>query len=156
MYETDATFNTNELHLLLSILVGVLNNRKTFPFALCFITSETTISFEFLEDQLDHMFFHNFHNPKIIYGDSAKRLTSAISRRKAEHQRAGNGETYIVELYEWHRVEAIKRHLVAASEYPKDLREKIIDLIWKWVKSSSLIELEANRTALLQELLPKE
>lgn len=32
----------------LSILVGVLNTGKTFPFGLCFITSETTASFEFM------------------------------------------------------------------------------------------------------------
>lgn len=62
----------------------------------------------------------------------------------------------MLRLCEWHRVEAIKRHLVAAGRYPKEVREKIIDLIWKWVKSSNLIDLEANRAELLQALLPAE
>ncbi len=140
----------------LSILDEMLNTKKTFSFALCFITSETTTSFEFIEDQLDDLFFFNCSRPKIICGDFAKRLTSAIARREAEHQQAGHGETYILQIYEWYGVEEIKRHLVAADKYPKDLRKKIIDLIWKQVKSSSPIELEANRTALLQQLLPKE
>lgn len=128
MYETNATFNTNELRMPLSILVGVLNTGKTLSFALCFITSETTASFEFMEDQLDDLFFHNCPRPKVIYGYFAKGLASAIARREAEHQQAGHGETYILQLSEWHGVEAIKRHLVAAGRYPKELREKIIDL----------------------------
>ena len=82
----------------LSILVGVLNTGKTFPFALCFITSETTASFEFMEDQLDELFFYNCLRPRVIYGDFAKGLTLAIAKRKAEHQRAGDGETYILQL----------------------------------------------------------
>ncbi len=35
-------------------------------------------------------------------------------------------------------------------------QDKIIDLIWKWIKSPNLIDFEANRTALLQLLLSKE
>ena len=115
----------------LSILVQVLNTGKTFPFALCFITSETTASFEFIEDQLDKLFFYNCPQPRVICSNFAKGLTSAIARRKAEHQRAGHGETYILQLCEWRGVEAIKRHLVAAGRYLKDLREKIIHWIWK-------------------------
>ena len=49
IYETDATFNTNELRMPLSILVGILDTGKTFPLGLYFITSETTASFEFME-----------------------------------------------------------------------------------------------------------
>lgn len=87
-----------------------------------------------MEDQLDDLLFYNCPRPRVICSDSAKRLTSAIARREAEHQRAGYGETYILQLCEWHGVEAIKSLLVAAGKYPKDLREKIINLIWKWVK----------------------
>lgn len=131
MYETDATFNTIELRMPVSILVGVLNTVKTFPFALCFITSETTASFEFMEDQLDDLFSHNCPRPRLICGDFAKGLASAIAEREAEHQEAGHRETYILQLCEWHAVEAIKYHLVVAGRYPKELHEKIIDLIWK-------------------------
>ena len=90
IYETDATFNINELRMPLSILVGVLNTGKTFPFAFCFITSETTTSFEFMEDQLNSLFFHNCPRLQVICGDFAKVLASAIARREAEHQQAGH------------------------------------------------------------------
>ena len=52
-YETDGTFDTNELRMLLFVLVGVLNTGKTLPFALCFITSEFAATFDFMEDTLD-------------------------------------------------------------------------------------------------------
>lgn len=81
-----------------------------------------------MEDQLDDLFFYNCSRPRVICGDFAKGLTSAIARLKAEHHRAGHGEIYILQLCEWHGVKAIKPHLVAAGRYPKDLREKIIDL----------------------------
>lgn len=156
IYETDATFNTNKLQMPLSILVGILNTGKTFPFALCFIPSETTTSFDFMEQQLDDLFFHDCPRPKVICGDFAKGLASAIAKREAQHQDNGHDQTYILQLCEWHGVEAIKRHLVAAGRYSKEVREKIIDLIWKWVKSSNLIDLETNRAKLLQALLPAE
>lgn len=66
------------------------------------------------------------------------------------------GKQYTLQLYEWHGVKAIKRHLVAAGKYPKEQRDKVIDLIWKWVKSQGLNKLEANRTELLNALLPTE
>lgn len=67
LYETDATFNTNELRMPLSSLIGILNTGKTFSFALCFITSETTSPFEFMENQLDDLFFYNYPRPRVIY-----------------------------------------------------------------------------------------
>lgn len=109
-----------------------------------------------MKNQLADFFFHNCPRPKVICDEFAKELASAIARREAKHQQAGHGETYILQLCEWHGVKGIKHHLVVAGRYPKELRERIIDLIWKWVKSPSLIELEANRTVLLQELLSKE
>ncbi len=72
LYETDATFNTNELYMSLSILVGVLNTGKTFLCALSFIISETTASFELIKDQLDDLFFNNCPPPKVICGDFAQ------------------------------------------------------------------------------------
>src|SRR5204863_888748 len=38
MYETDATFNTNELRLPLSTMVGITNTGRTFPMVYCYIT----------------------------------------------------------------------------------------------------------------------
>ncbi len=90
IYETDATFITNEFRMPLSILVGILNTGKTFPFGICFITSETTASFEFIEQRLDDLFFYNFPCHKVIYGDFAKGLASGIAKREAQHYTDGN------------------------------------------------------------------
>lgn len=106
--------------------------------------------------QLDDLFFYNCPRPKVICGGFAKGLASAIAKQEAQHHADGNPQKYILQLCEWHGVEAVKRHLVAAGRYPKDIRDKIVDLIWKWVKSPSQSELEINRTKLLQSLLPKE
>ena len=59
IYKTDATFDTNELRMPLSILVRVINTGKTFPFALCFIISESAATFDFMEETLDELFFYN-------------------------------------------------------------------------------------------------
>ncbi len=86
----------------LSILVGILNTGKTFSFGLCFITSETTASFEFMEQQLDDLFFYNCPRPKVIYSDFAKGLASAITKQKAQHHADGNLQKYILQLCKWH------------------------------------------------------
>ena len=109
-----------------------------------------------MEQQLDNLFFHDCSCPKVIYANFAKRLVSAIAKREAQHQNNEHDQTYIFQQCEWHRIQRIKCYLVAAKKYLKEVRVKIIDLIWKWVKSSTLLELEANDTKLLQALLPAE
>jgi len=47
MYETDATFNTNKLRLLLSVMVGIDNTGKTFPMAFMYHTTESAKAFKF-------------------------------------------------------------------------------------------------------------
>lgn len=139
----------------LSVLIGILNTGKKFPFALCFITLESAATFEFMEDQLDEIFFHNCERPRVICGDFAKGLASAIATREAKVHAEGKPSSFL-QLCEWHGVEAITRHLIAAGQYPKEEREKIVDLIWKWVKSYTLEELEVHRTILLASLLNRE
>jgi hypothetical protein len=46
MYKTDATFNTNILKLLLSVVVGIDNTSSTFLAVYCYITSESAASFK--------------------------------------------------------------------------------------------------------------
>ena len=93
--------------------MGILNTRKTFSFGLGFIISETTALFDFIEQQLDNLFFYNYSRPKVICGDFAKSLASAIAKQKAQHHSDRNLKKYIFQLCEWRGVEAMKRHLVA-------------------------------------------
>lgn len=53
MIQTDATFNTNKVKFLLSNLVGVDNIGYTFAFAYVFQTSESSDSFEFIDEYCD-------------------------------------------------------------------------------------------------------
>ena len=46
--QTDATFNTNELNMLLSILVRVNNTMASVPLAYTFISSESSEAFKFV------------------------------------------------------------------------------------------------------------
>ncbi len=111
--------------------MGVLNIGKTFLFAFCFITSEAASAFEFIEPLLDELFFHKSLCLKVICSDFAKGLAKAIATRETQRQAEKDDNIYILQLCEWHEVEAIKRHLVAEGRYPKVEQDKIIDLIWK-------------------------
>lgn len=76
--------------------------------------------------------------------------------REVTKRAEGKEGAYILQLCEWHGVGAIKQHLISAGRYPTDLRDEIINLIWKWVKSSALAQLEENYFALLNKLLAPE
>ena len=79
MYEIDATFNINVLHLLLSIMVGIINTRKTFPLAYCYITSELAKSFDFVVGELTKYMFYNYPKAVVIYVDFMKGLGASIA-----------------------------------------------------------------------------
>jgi len=174
--QTDVTFNTNQLRLPLSIIVGITNTSKTFPLAFCFITSESTEAFEFVNTQLKELMFYDCPGPAVIVGDFSKGLSAAMARRSGVDTsgdagggvegswEAGGGfgapvevkEGCILQLCKWHAVEAIKKRLVVAGQYTKERREELINFIWDWVKSSTVTVLEERREHLLTELKTPE
>jgi hypothetical protein len=81
LYETDATFNTNELRLPLSVMVGITNTGKTFPLAYCYITSESAKSFDFVAGELTKYVFYNCPEAAVICADFTKGLGAAIAAR---------------------------------------------------------------------------
>ena len=83
MYKTDATFNTNSLKLLLSVIVGIDNCRKTFPTAHCYITSEFTASFKFVVDQLSDLAFYGCPKAAVTARDFAQGLGAACVAKAA-------------------------------------------------------------------------
>jgi hypothetical protein len=48
MYQTDATFKTNQLKMPLATNVGITNTGLTFPFALSYVRSESQEAFSFI------------------------------------------------------------------------------------------------------------
>lgn len=84
LIETDATFNTNQLNLPLSTLVGVTNTLQTFTIAYCYITSKSAKSFLFLFDCLKDLIFYNAcFSPGIILGDFAAGLAAAMLKKRS-------------------------------------------------------------------------
>jgi MULE transposase domain len=83
MYKTDATFNTNSLKLLLSVIVGIDNCGKTFLIGYCYITSESAASFKFVVDQLSDLAFYDYPEAVVIVGDFAKGLGAACAAKAA-------------------------------------------------------------------------
>jgi hypothetical protein len=180
MYETDATFNTNTLRLPLSVMVGVDNTGTTFPMSFMFITSESAKSFKFASDQLTDLCFYDCPEARVICGDFSKGLGAAIAlKAKADveeddgnefldpHQTVdlleGNtivvdvqvgceGQRTILQLCEWHAIEAIKRRLIHSGGYSKEARESLTDLLNKWVKANTVDEMIDARKALLSQL----
>jgi MULE transposase domain len=144
MYETDATFNTNCLKLLLSVIVGIDNCGKTFPIAFCYITSKSAASFRFVANQLTNLAFYDCPKPAVIVGDFSKGLRAACAAKAAldlslteiieeplvcppeqdeeileaaqvvVYEELGSPQTVSLQLCEWHAVQAIKKRLVSS------------------------------------------
>jgi hypothetical protein len=47
------------------------------------------------------------------------------------------GERIILQLCEWHTIEAIKKRLIHSRRYCKERREELVSLVNNWVKSAS-------------------
>jgi MULE transposase domain len=78
MYKTNATFNTNELRMPLSSIIGITNTGKTFPLAYCYITSESAKAFEFMAEQLTKYVFYDCLEPGVFIAGFCKGLGAAI------------------------------------------------------------------------------
>lgn len=61
-----------------------------------------------------------------------------------------------LQLYRWRTAEAIKNELIKAGSYPLEIRKELTSLIWAWIQSSTLNQLESNRQKLLNWLNPPE
>lgn len=78
IYKTNATFNINKLQISLSIFVSIFNIGTTFLFAPCLITFERIVSLDFIEKQLDNLFFYDYLYLKVICHTFPKRLALVI------------------------------------------------------------------------------
>lgn len=83
IYKTDATFNTNSLKLLLSIIVSINNYSKTFSIIYCYISSKSATSFRFIANQLSDLAFNNYPKATIIVRDFFKGLRAICTVKAA-------------------------------------------------------------------------
>ena len=150
--QTDATFNTNHLNMLLSLLLGVTNTLKSFSVAYCYVSSESSEAFMFINACLQDLYFYDdCPGPAVIIGDFSAGLSSAmLQRQKTSRSDAGMdiateleqtldsvGSEVKLQLCSWHAAEAVKKRLINEG-YPKDIRVMLVDLIWKWINASTM------------------
>lgn len=82
MIQTGNTFNTNQLNLPLSVLVGKSNPNKTFHVAYYVIISESAEAFTFITQYMNDLFFHdNCPGPSITVGDFSSGLSAEVLRQ---------------------------------------------------------------------------
>ena len=58
----------------------------------------------------------------------------------------------VLQLCTWHAAEAIKKRPIKAGKYPQEVRKKLETLIWDYIKSPTIDELDERRRKLLNEL----
>ncbi len=177
---TDATFNTNENGLPLSVLVCVTNTLRSIPIAYCFIESESTEAFLFMNNCMKDLFFYdNCRGPAVLLGDFAAGLTAAMIKKRTNlltmsvdqlgtiaeagmevawqlsSQMDDLDSHCFLQLCNWHAAEAIKKRLTREG-YPLEMRKPLADMVWRWIQSETLEDLERNRGVLLDNLHQKE
>ena len=183
--QTDATFNTIKLHLPLSVIVEITNTFKAFSIAFCFIISELTETFEFVNTQLKKLMFYNHSNLTVIVENFSKSLNAVMVRCEGQAKQINKEKEVnkdvkadeeemseelrlsfkasvkmkkdcILQLCEWHAVKAIKKRLVVADQYIKKRWKKLSNYIWDWMKSFIITVLKKQWEHLLMKLKTSE
>lgn len=79
--QTNATFNTSELNMPLSILLGVTNTLASFSVAYCFKSFESADAFIFIHACCNEIFFwDNCPGPEVMLGDFSLGLSAALAK----------------------------------------------------------------------------
>jgi len=81
-------FNTNKLHLPLSVIVEIINTFKTFSIAFCFITFKLTEAFEFVNTQLKKLMFYDCSDSAVIVENFSKSLDAVMTRCEEQARQA--------------------------------------------------------------------
>lgn len=115
------------------------------------------------------VFFDDCPRPKVTVGDFNAGLTAeALRRQNKSRSEAGmemaqdlgnqlivQGDVHTLQLCSWHAAEAIKKRLTNKG-YASEVRLSLATLIWNWINSPTLQNLEEKRNELLAKLCPKE
>ena len=79
MIQVDRTFNTNRIRMPLIDCLGVSNTGKSFLFAFCFMTSESSDNCGFTLDCLVSTVFNGLPLPRVVIADQGLGLRSCFS-----------------------------------------------------------------------------
>lgn len=154
----DGTFNTNVLRLPLIVLVGKMNTNATFPIAFSYAPSEAKVSFNFIWESLLAECFTASTTPpipfpRVIIGDWARGLETSVTPELLPG--------VFLQGCDWHAVEAMVKYFrdkgyssdeILGQRTPRT--QGLKDLAWSYTKSTTIEELELNRTKLVSQLRP--
>ena len=146
MIQVDGTFNTNVIRMPLIDCLGVNNTGKSFLFAFCFVTSESSENWRFVLDCVGRVVFDELPLPRVVIADQGMGLRACF-RDIWPH--------CLLQFCEWHAADNIRKRL-ANQRYKKEERKVIMDLVWIYIWSPSVCELEINRTAMMAAMRPGE
>jgi MULE transposase domain len=146
MIQVDGTFNTNRIRMPLIDCLGVSNTGKSFLFAFCFVTSESSDNWGFTLDSLAHTVYDGLPLPRVVIADQGMGLRACFSEI---------WPACTLQFCEWHAAENVRRRL-ATQRYKKDDRDVIMDLVWAYIWSETELELEKNRTAMKAAMKPAD
>ncbi len=127
----------------------------------------------------DLFFYDNCRGPAVLLGDFAAGLTAAMIKKRTNlltmpvdqlgtiaeagmevawqlsSQMDDLDSHCFLQLCNWHAAEAIKKRLTREG-YPLEMRKPLADMVWRWIQSETLEDLERNRGVLLDNLHQKE
>jgi MULE transposase domain len=143
----DGTFRMNALNLVFIVTAGVTNCNSTFVSSLSCARSEAKLSFDFIFQSLKkHIFYSPIPPPRVVISDQASGLKSSLPAALPD---------IILQFCDWHAARNIEQRL-AEKGYTKEIRNEIKDLIWRFIKSETAADIEANRQEIYLRLQASE
>jgi hypothetical protein len=139
MIQVDGTFNTNHIRMPLIDCLGVSNTGKSFLFAFCFVTSESSDNWSFTLDCLAKTVFDGLPLPRVVIADQGMGLRACFSDVWPH---------CMLQFCEWHAAENVRKRL-AKERYKKEERDAIMVLVWLYIWSATEDDLEKNRAAMM-------
>jgi hypothetical protein len=146
MIQVDGTFNTNKIRMPLIDCLGVNNTGKSFIFAFCFVTSESSENWGFVLECLEQTVFNGLPLPRVVIADQGLGLRTVFERVWTH---------CLLQFCEWHAAMNVKKRL-AVKRYKKEERDAIMRLVWTYIWSASKTDLETNRAVMIEAMKPSE
>ena len=146
MMQADGTFNTNIIKMPLIDMIGVTNIGLIFPFAFCFVMSESSKAWRFAFSCVETVVFEGLPKPRVVIADQGLGLRSCWNEV---------WPVSILQFCEWHAAQNVKKRL-AEKKYLKKDRKEIEGLVWLYLWSATDAELEQNREEIKARLRDRE
>ena len=111
MMQADGTFNTNIIKMPLIDMIGVTNIGLIFPFAFCFVMSESSKAWRFAFSCVETVVFEGLPKPRVVIADQGLGLRSCWNEV---------WPASILQFCEWHAAQNVKKRLAEKKYLKKD------------------------------------